>query len=128
MLWIDTNATDPHASVLDVEPGDATPAAAAHWAHRKLRAQPHALARIYTMRSEWAAVRVAVGELPSPMRSYVRWWIADPTGIPHIVPDADATQWYWALLKPMSGRARSQVPHCMRPVVLGEDAIAAQVS
>jgi hypothetical protein len=95
VLWIDVNATDPYASVLDVEPGDATPAAAANWTYHKLKAQPHALARIYTMRSEWAAVRAAVGELPSPMRSQVRWWIADPTGVPHIVPGADATQWYW---------------------------------
>jgi hypothetical protein len=95
VFWIDVNATDPYASVLDVEPGDATPAAAANWAYHKLRAQPHSLARIYTMRSEWGAVRAAVGELSSPMRSQVRWWIADPTGVPHIVPGADATQWYW---------------------------------
>jgi hypothetical protein len=29
------------------------------------------------------------------MQHQVRWWIADPTGTPHIVPGADATQWYW---------------------------------
>jgi hypothetical protein len=29
------------------------------------------------------------------MHSHIRWWIADPTGSPHIVPGADATQWYW---------------------------------
>jgi hypothetical protein len=29
------------------------------------------------------------------MRSHVRYWIADPTGQPHIVPGSDATQWYW---------------------------------
>ena len=95
VLWIDTSATDPSASVLDVEPGDATPAAAAIWASHKLSHDPHAHACIYTMRSEWPTVRVAVHKLPDHMRSQVRWWIADPTGIPHVVPGASATQWYW---------------------------------
>lgn len=56
---------------------------------------PRAHACIYTMRSEWPAVRAAVHKLPDHMRSQVRWWIADPTGIPHVVPGASATQWYW---------------------------------
>ena len=47
------------------------------------------------MRSEWPAVKAAVGKLPAKMRSHVRYWIADPTGTPHIVPGSDATQWYW---------------------------------
>jgi hypothetical protein len=47
------------------------------------------------MRSEWGAVKAAVDALPARMRSEVRWWIADPTGSPHIVPGANATQWYW---------------------------------
>jgi hypothetical protein len=29
------------------------------------------------------------------MRARIRWWIADPTGTPHIVPGSNATQWYW---------------------------------
>jgi hypothetical protein len=29
------------------------------------------------------------------MRSRIRWWVADPTGVPHIVPGSSATQWYW---------------------------------
>jgi hypothetical protein len=29
------------------------------------------------------------------MRTQVRWWIADPTGHPHLVPGSQATQWYW---------------------------------
>lgn len=95
VTWIDTTGTDYAASALDVEPGDATPSAAAAWAFHRLRANPRALARIYTMRSEWGAVQAAVGNLPAQMRSRVRWWIADPTGVPHIVPGADATQWYW---------------------------------
>ena len=47
------------------------------------------------MRSEWPAVQAAVATLPTRMRSRVRWWIADPTGYPHLVPGSDATQWYW---------------------------------
>jgi hypothetical protein len=95
VLWIDINATNPSASVLDVEPGDATPSAAASWAWHKLNSDPSSLARIYTMRSEWPAVRAAISALPSQMQSHVRYWIADPTGVDHLVPGSDATQWYW---------------------------------
>jgi hypothetical protein len=95
VTWIDTNGTDPHAAALDVEPGDATPAVAAAWTKAKLSADPAAIAHIYTMRSEWPAVQAAVHTLPGHMQTHVRWWIADPTGIPHIVPGSQATQWYW---------------------------------
>jgi hypothetical protein len=96
VAWIDVSGSDIHASALDVEPGNATPAIAASWALHKLRAQPHGVAWIYTMQSEWPAVKAAVATtLPSGMRSHVRWWIADPTGVPHLVPGSDATQWYW---------------------------------
>jgi hypothetical protein len=95
VLWIDTRGYDYRASVLDVEPGDATPSVAATWAWHKLKSSPGSLACIYTMRSEWPAVRAAIGGLPGGMRSHVRYWIADPTGYPHIVPGASATQWYW---------------------------------
>jgi hypothetical protein len=95
VLWIDTNGADPRANALDVEPGDATPAMAATWVSHKLHAAAGAVAIIYTMRSDWAATQAAVATLPAPMQSHVRWWIADPTGTPHIVPGADATQWYW---------------------------------
>ena len=95
VLWIDTNGADPHAAALDVEPGDATPAMAATWAWHKLHAAATSVAIIYTMRSEWAAAQAAVHHLPAPMQAHVRWWIADPTGVNHIVPGASATQWYW---------------------------------
>ena len=84
MLWIDITGMDPAASILDVEPGNATPSTAASWAWHRLRAEPNALARIYTMRSEWPTVQAAVATLPSRMRSRIRWWIADPTGYPHL--------------------------------------------
>lgn len=96
VLRIDTNGSAPTAaSILDVEPGDATPAGAAAWAKARLTANPHVLARIYTMRSEWAAVKAAIGTLPAHMQSQIRYWIADPTGVPHVVPGSAATQWYW---------------------------------
>jgi hypothetical protein len=96
VLWIDTTGTDPQgAAALDVEPGDATPASAATWVQQKMDADPHATAILYTMRSEWPATQAAVSTLPSWMQSHVRWWIADPTGVPHVVPGSNATQWYW---------------------------------
>jgi hypothetical protein len=95
VLWIDTSGADPRASALDVEPGDATPAMAATWAWHKLHAAANSVAIIYTMRSEWAAAQAAVATLPAHMQHQVRWWIADPTGVNHIVPGASATQWYW---------------------------------
>jgi hypothetical protein len=95
VLWIDINGTDPQAAVLDVEPGCATPSTVPVWVWHRLTAEPHGVAIIYTMRSEWPAVQAAVATLPARMRSRVRWWIADPTGYPHLVPGSDATQWYW---------------------------------
>ncbi len=94
-LWIDTNGSDPSANALDVEPGDATPAQAGQWVAQKLTDTPNQVAIVYTMRSDWSAVQAAVGQLPQWMQSHVRWWIADPTGVPHMVPGASATQWYW---------------------------------
>jgi hypothetical protein len=95
LLWIDTNGSDPNANALDVEPGDATPASAAQWVQAHLSKQPHSVAIIYTMRSDWSAVQSAVGGLPSWEQSHVRYWIADPTGVQHVVPGSSATQWYW---------------------------------
>ena len=95
VVWIDTIGSDPAASALDVEPGDATPSVAASWAYQRLSQRPHAIARIYTMILEWPAVKAAIAGLPHKMQSRVRYWIADPNGVPHIVPGSDATQWYW---------------------------------
>jgi hypothetical protein len=95
VLWIDTTGGNPSADVLDVEPGDATPATAAHWAYQRLHRDPNAQCCIYTMRSLWPAVRATIHHLPSSMGDHVHWWIADPTDHPHVVPGSDATQWYW---------------------------------
>jgi hypothetical protein len=96
VLWVDTNGSDPRAAALDVEPGDATPAGAGSWAAQKLHADPGGQAIIYTMKSDWSAAQSAVrSALPAAEQSHVKWWIADPTGVPHMVAGASATQWYW---------------------------------
>jgi hypothetical protein len=94
-LWIDTNGSNPKANALDVEPGDATPQQAATWVQQKLTANPNDTAIVYTFRAEWQPTQQAISALPQQMQSHVKWWIADPTGVPHIVPGSDATQWYW---------------------------------
>jgi hypothetical protein len=95
VLWIDTNGSDPQASALDVEPGDATPAIAAQWVQQKLTAQPKSSPIVYTSLGEWPEVEAAIDTLPSSMQSHVKYWIANPTGTPNMVPGAAATQWYW---------------------------------
>jgi hypothetical protein len=95
VIWIDVYGTDYEASALDVEPTDATPDQAASWAYHRLSRHPTELAHIYTNISEWPQVQAACARLPGWMQSHIRWWIADPTGVPHVVPGSDATQWYW---------------------------------
>jgi len=95
VVWIDTTGTDPHAAALDIEPGDVTPSQAASWVAARLAYDPTGTAILYTMISEWPQVQASVSTLPQWMQSHVRWWIADPTGYPHMVPGANATQWYW---------------------------------
>jgi len=95
VLWIDIDASDPNANALDIEPGCASPSQAAGWVYSRLTAHPHATAILYTMISDWPEVQADVSGLPSWMRSHIRWWIADPTGTPHVVPGSQATQWYW---------------------------------
>lgn len=95
VLWIDTNGSNPAANVLDVEPGDATPVGAAQWVKQRLTSQPHEVAIVYTMISQWQQVKDNVAALPAWMQSKVRYWIADPTGVPHVLAGANATQWYW---------------------------------
>lgn len=95
VLWIDTTGRDYKASALDVEPGNVGPQQAAEWVQGRLSKYPHDIAHIYTFRAEWPAVQAAVAPLPAWMRARIRWWIADPTGVPHIVPGSSATQWFW---------------------------------
>jgi hypothetical protein len=96
VIWIDTLGTDPSGSnELDIEPGCASPSQAAGWVRARLTAHPNATAILYSSISEWSEVQADVASLPAWMRARIRWWIADPTGSPHMVPGANATQWYW---------------------------------
>jgi len=95
VIWISITGYDYNASALDIEPGCASPSQAANWVSQRLRIHPHGVAILYTMISDWSAVQANVASLPSWMQSHIRWWIADPTGTPHIVPGSQATQWYW---------------------------------
>jgi hypothetical protein len=95
VMWIDVYGTDYNASALDVEPSDATPQMAASWAYHRLSQYPNSIAHIYTNISEWPSVQAACAALPAWMQARIHWWIADPTGVPHIVPGSQATQWYW---------------------------------
>jgi hypothetical protein len=95
VLWIDTEGTDPQAQVIDVEPGCASPSQVPQWVHSHLGDDPGSVAIVYTTISEWSEVQQDVSSLPASMQARIRWWIADPTGSPHIVPGSQATQWYW---------------------------------
>jgi hypothetical protein len=96
VIWIDTLGTDPSGSnELDIEPGCASPSQAAGWVRARLTAHPNATAILYSSISTWSEIRADVASLPAWMRAKIRWWIADPTGSPHMVPGAQATQWYW---------------------------------
>lgn len=94
VIWIDTNGSDPHAKALDIEPGDAVASQAGPWAAAHV-AQTHTPALIYNTLSEWSAVRQSVSQEPASVQADTQYWIADPTGIPHIVPGSVATQWAW---------------------------------
>ena len=94
---IDVLNTDPAGcGIADVENGDMTPADVPGWVQARLGAHPGVLCRIYCNRSNGPAVKDQVAMLPAEAREQVRYWIADPTGTPHMVPGADATQWLWA--------------------------------
>lgn len=95
VLWIDTKGNNPGANVLDVEPGDATPSGAVPWVKARLNAHQNQVAIVYTYLSAWQAVRANMGTLPSWMQAKIRYWIADPTGVNHVVRGSSATQWYW---------------------------------
>ena len=95
MLWIDTLGTDPAAQIIDVEPGCASPSQVPGWVSSRLNSHKGQVAIVYTTLSEWSQVQADVAALPSWMRNRIRWWIADPTGVPHMVPGANATQWDW---------------------------------
>lgn len=91
-LRIDITGGNPEGSnVLDVEDGGGRVTEVRDWTRDSLRHRAHPI--IYTEFSRWQQCRDAISGLPGASR--VKWWIADPNGVPHIVAGADATQYSW---------------------------------
>lgn len=72
-----------------------SPADVPAWVGRRHADHPGSLCRVYCNLSTWPAVKAEVAKLSEELRALVRYWIADPTGVQHQVPGADATQWYF---------------------------------
>lgn len=79
------------ARCLDVETGDATPAEAPAWVRRQ-HARGVARPIVYANTSTMPAV-IAALEADHIKRSEYLVWTAHYTGVPHIEPGSDATQW-----------------------------------
>jgi hypothetical protein len=90
-LSIAVNASE-DADCLDVETGDATPAEAPAWFRRQIRLGK-TLPCFYANSSTMPAVIAALTAAGIPRNQY-RVWSAHYTGVPHIQPGSDATQWY----------------------------------
>lgn len=84
VITITTNG-NLNAQVIDVEPGDATPAQAASWV--AARHAEHKSATVYESASNVSTVLAAL----NGQRAYL--WVADATGSPHNFPGAAATQY-----------------------------------
>lgn len=93
--WIDVTGENHNAQVLDLEPGNGGPSMAAGWVAERIAEHPDDIAIIYTMKSWWEPVKQSINTLPLDVQDHVRYWIADPTGVEHMLPGASATQWYW---------------------------------
>lgn len=90
-LSIAVNASE-DADCLDVETGDATPAEAPDW-YRRQKARGLAKPVFYANTSTMPAV-IAALTAAGIYRSWYRVWSAHYTGVPHIEPGSDATQWW----------------------------------
>jgi hypothetical protein len=85
---IATRASTNDGHVLDVEPGDATPAQAVAWV--KMRRKAGATPAIYASRSVIPTIEAA---FRAAGVAYPLWWIAEWTGRPHHIPGAVAVQY-----------------------------------
>ena len=95
--WIDVIGDAPDAcSILDIETGDASPGTVPGWCTARDAIIHNSLFRLYCNIVTWPAVRSVVRrDLTDNQRIRVRYWIANPTGIPHLVPGSSATQYLW---------------------------------
>lgn len=81
-----------YVQVCDCESGDLSPVEAASWAVGELWYSRRPT--IYCNLSTWPYVIQAL-KLHGVNQSMIDWWIADPTGVPHLVPGSVATQDRW---------------------------------
>jgi hypothetical protein len=95
--WIDVFGDAPAAcSILDIETGDASSGSIRAWCDARDTVIQNSRFRLYCNLSTWPEVRSVVrSELTADQRLRVRYWIANPTGIPHLVPGSSATQYLW---------------------------------
>lgn len=96
------NDAPKQCSILDIETGDATPDDVPGWVDARMDGNPGFICRLYCNLSTWPAVKAKVATLGKAARTHVRYWIANPTGVAHIVPGSDATQYFWGLDYDMS--------------------------
>jgi hypothetical protein len=86
------------ADVYDIELGDGTPSKGAYWVSQKRKGGATANdTSLYTSRIGspgygWAACQVALRQRGLPA-GCCSWWIADQTGVPHLLPGTVATQY-----------------------------------
>jgi len=94
IISITVTGTDYGAGACDVESGDMSPDQVPNYVVRRLEAHPNgAMCRPYMNRTTWPAVQRYVGNLSAAQRASVRYWVADWTGEPHLLPGADAVQY-----------------------------------
>jgi hypothetical protein len=94
--WIDVDGDNPAGcSILDIETGDASPGMIPGWCSERDKAVQDSLFRLYCNLSTWPAVKAIVRTLPYAQKRRVRYWIANPTGVRHLVPGSSATQYEW---------------------------------
>ena len=96
VLWIDDVGDDPlGCSILDIEQGAASIGDVVRWCRERYSKRPGPF-RLYVYLSEWASIRRDCQRHFEPeMRAHLHWFVANPTGSPHIVPGSSATQYAW---------------------------------
>lgn len=79
-VTIDVNGSNPSADVLDVEPGDATPADAVVWVRNKLKQNPHYPPILYVNRSNMTTVIGNLSKAGYALGRDYRFWVATLDG------------------------------------------------
>lgn len=95
ILEIDVLGNAPDASIKDVENFDIPVSSVQEVCMARFQKHPNALTRLYCNLSTWPGVKDQVRGLSEAAKSNIRYWIANPTEIAHLVPGSDATQYFW---------------------------------